>query len=131
MNSLKKFFSCIQFLQNLRSFKPYYLFEKIYHSLFKYFFKLSSVSVIFRICLKSDVITKINEEQKKQIEGYILEYVNDEKNFINKSNANWDLRLSTLKIETLEGFLYDKFYNLSCVNFDNLDSLFEVEILFK
>jgi 8-oxo-dGTP pyrophosphatase MutT (NUDIX family) len=133
MDSIKLFISCIKFLQNLTTAIPYKYYEKAHHSLFKKFFRLSSVSISFRICFKPEVLDRIKEEHKSQIKTYLIDFVNDDKNYL-YSDRNFIKNKSShitkiLNIDSLQKFLNEKFYQYTDIKSESVNNLLSVEIL--
>lgn len=131
MDSIKLFISCIQFLQNLSISFPYKYYQKAHHYIFKNFFRLSSVSISFRICLKPQILNRLNEEHKSQIKSDLNEFIGDDRNysFNNKTINSVQSQSKILNINSLQKFLNEKFYQYTDINLKNVNDLFSVEIL--
>jgi 8-oxo-dGTP pyrophosphatase MutT (NUDIX family) len=123
INILIKSIKHIQAKQSSYFFSQY---NKIYQYFLRKFFKVSSVSICFRIVLKKEILNKLNENEnfyfRENLKSSLLSYIQDKNSYL-------DLENKILDISNLEMFLNSLFFKFSDLKTLSLDNILAVELL--
>lgn len=112
---LKVLLSSLKHIQEIQTNKMFRIYNYTYKSILKKFFKISAVSINFRLKLKNEY-KNYDLKKKQKIKGEILTFLNNDKNYLNEKI----MYSKMLDISKLEAFIINK----------NYGNLFDTDIMF-